>query len=29
MSTLPPCPQCSSAFTYEDGALLILSLIHI
>lgn len=23
MSDLPPCPQCSSAFTYEDGALLI------
>ena len=23
MSTLPPCPQCSSAFTYEDGPLLI------
>ncbi len=21
--TLPPCPQCSSAYTYEDGALLI------
>ncbi|MFC0254585.1 zinc ribbon domain-containing protein YjdM [Massilia consociata] len=19
MSTLPPCPQCQSAFTYEDG----------
>jgi protein PhnA len=19
MSTLPPCPQCNSAFTYEDG----------
>jgi len=19
MSTLPPCPQCGSAFTYEDG----------
>ena len=19
MSTLPPCPQCSSEFTYEDG----------
>lgn len=23
MSTLPPCPQCSSAYTYEDGNLLI------
>ncbi len=23
MSTLPPCPQCGSAFTYEDGAMLI------
>jgi len=23
MSTLPPCPKCSSAFTYEDGPLLI------
>lgn len=23
MSELPPCPQCDSAFTYEDGALLI------
>ena len=23
MTTLPPCPKCSSAFTYEDGALLI------
>ncbi len=21
--TLPPCPQCSSTYTYEDGALLI------
>lgn len=21
--TLPPCPKCSSAYTYEDGALLI------
>ena len=20
MSTLPPCPQCSSEFTYEDGS---------
>lgn len=20
MSDLPPCPQCASAFTYEDGA---------
>jgi protein PhnA len=20
MSTLPPCPKCNSAFTYEDGA---------
>jgi protein PhnA len=20
MSTLPPCPQCGSEFTYEDGA---------
>ena len=23
MSELPPCPTCASAFTYEDGALLI------
>ncbi len=23
MSTLPPCPQCASTFTYEDGAMLI------
>lgn len=23
MSDLPPCPQCQSAYTYEDGALLI------
>ncbi|SNY90747.1 phosphonoacetate hydrolase [Cohaesibacter sp. ES.047] len=23
MSELPPCPQCNSAYTYEDGALLI------
>lgn len=23
MSTLPPCPKCNSALTYEDGALLI------
>jgi protein PhnA len=23
MSTLPPCPQCQSAFTYADGTLLI------
>ena len=23
MSALPPCPQCDSAFTYEDGALLV------
>ena len=23
MSTLPPCPQCNSPYTYEDGALLI------
>jgi protein PhnA len=23
MSTLPPCPQCQSAFTYEDGAQLV------
>ena len=23
METLPPCPQCQSAFVYEDGALLI------
>ena len=22
MSTLPPCPQCASTYTYEDGALL-------
>ncbi|QIL21605.1 zinc ribbon domain-containing protein YjdM [Thermomonas sp. HDW16] len=23
MTTFPPCPQCSSAYTYEDGALLV------
>jgi len=23
MTTLPPCPQCGSTFTYEDGAMLI------
>lgn len=23
MSTLPPCPQCGSVFTYEDGVMLI------
>lgn len=23
MSDLPPCPKCGSAFTYEDGALLV------
>ncbi len=23
MSTLPPCPQCQSEFTYEDGALYV------
>ena len=23
MSTLPPCPQCNSTFTYEDGQLFI------
>lgn len=23
MSTLPPCPQCHSEFTYEDGAQLV------
>lgn len=23
MSELPPCPQCASAYVYEDGALLI------
>jgi len=23
MSTLPPCPQCASAFTYEDGSNLV------
>lgn len=23
MTTLPPCPQCQSALTYEDGALYI------
>ncbi|WP_028450446.1 zinc ribbon domain-containing protein YjdM [Chitinibacter tainanensis] len=23
MSALPPCPACGSAFTYEDGSLLI------
>ena len=23
MSTLPPCPQCNSEYTYQDGSLLI------
>ncbi len=23
MSTLPPCPQCASVYTYEDGANLV------
>ena len=23
MSTLPPCPKCKSAFTYEDGSSLV------
>ena len=23
MSDLPPCPQCASVYTYEDGALLV------
>ena len=23
MSELPPCPKCGSAYTYEDGALLV------
>jgi protein PhnA len=23
MTDLPPCPKCASAFTYEDGALLV------
>jgi len=23
MSTLPPCPQCSSPYTYHDGTLLV------
>lgn len=23
MSHLPPCPQCSSEYTYEDGAMLV------
>jgi protein PhnA len=23
VSDLPPCPKCSSAYTYEDGALLV------
>ena len=23
MTTLPPCPQCASAYTYEDGAMLV------
>jgi protein PhnA len=23
MSALPPCPQCNSAFTYEDGSNLV------
>jgi protein PhnA len=23
MTTLPPCPQCKSEYTYEDGAMLV------
>lgn len=23
MSALPPCPQCNSAYTYEDGQMLV------
>ena len=23
MTTLPPCPKCASAFTYEDGEMLV------
>ncbi|HEX2012351.1 MAG TPA: alkylphosphonate utilization protein, partial [Roseateles sp.] len=23
MSTLPACPKCQSAYTYEDGAMLV------
>mgnify|MGYP001179702054 FL=1 len=23
MSTLPPCPQCASAYTYEDGEMYV------
>ena len=23
MTTLPNCPECGSAYTYEDGALLV------
>ncbi|MDX1754548.1 MAG: zinc ribbon domain-containing protein YjdM [Marinobacter sp.] len=23
MSTLPPCPECGSEYTYEDGAMLV------
>ena len=23
MSTLPPCPQCQSEFSYEDGSMLV------
>ena len=23
MSTLPPCPQCTSTYTYEDGSLYV------
>lgn len=23
MSTLPPCPQCQSVYTYEDGVMLV------
>lgn len=26
MSTIPPCPQCSSEFTYEDGSNYVCSL---
>ncbi len=28
MSALPPCPQCNSAFTYEDGPLICPECAH-
>ncbi|WP_432430822.1 hypothetical protein [Salmonella enterica] len=29
VSQLPPCPKCNSEYTYEDGAQLVRSLLHI